>query len=291
MASEPGWARGLLRAVIWAVVAGIAVAVIQTLAGVTKPLHILVPALLTFVVVGILVEVWPFLHLRDRGRRAVAALAAHSPITIQRRQRPIETVIPEGARGLWDFRRDGERAMKQLAAIAQEMARSMTKNTKQLQRHTRRLTRAGRRGVDVEGFYALTEAVARDMNRHATIMDNLEARQRRQSSLLIENYRDFLRAHPPEEFVTQVKTELSTVADSLPSAIEATQGYRTSVQESRQQNINQPTNQATDRLVGIITRILENYATTEQFCRNPQADRASPSPRRSTPRRGGHPRE
>jgi hypothetical protein len=127
-----------------------------------------------------------------RLRRVSSGALARSPITVEvrRRVRTAGPVLPEGERGLWDFRRDGDRAMAAMTTIANEMSGAMDKQTKRMNRHSRRMGRAAEHGVEVERAYALSESAAKDLNAHATRMEELEARLREQRVSMIQNYTD-----------------------------------------------------------------------------------------------------
>ena len=262
------WRTDLLRPFLWALVAGVAVAVIQVLAGVRKPLALLLPALGASIVVAIIVELWPRLELSRRLHSALSALAARSPIEVRIQRRPAP-VVREGERGLWDFRRDGERAMNAMNDILTEMAREIAKAGKRLQRHTRRMSRATARGVNMERGYELAEQAAKEIERHAARMERSEVRYREQTGTMIRNFADWLQSDPDNAQVREWLMLLQGMADAAAEGRQGIEGYRESVRDLRNQNVSRPLNRATDRLIAVLTKVIEDVAATETFGRDP----------------------
>jgi hypothetical protein len=257
-----------VKNLVWGAVVGLITVIIQVIAGVERPLRLLIPALVVFVIVAVFLEWGPRLRIGSRLREAWGRAAAHLPYTVTiRRRHPV--MVPEGEPGLWDFRRDAERAMIAMTATSQEMGQSIERAGKRVGVHTRRMVKAAQRRIGVEGVYKLAEASAKDINDHAVKMEELEGRFREQEASMAKNFTDWLRGNPDPEQVTATVAELQGLADVVAEARDATAAYRTSVQENRKQNTARPLNQATDRLSAVLTRVIEDYSLTEQFLRNP----------------------
>jgi hypothetical protein len=238
------------------------VAVIAVLAGTTKPLAVLVPALAAFLIVALLVELWPRLHVGVRVHGAASWAMDRSPVLVDVRRRPSATVPPQGERGWLDFRRDGERAAKDVSVVVEEMTKAMERQSKQTNHHARRADRAARRNYSAERIYRLTEAAAKDMNSHAARMEGLEQRYRTAQLGMIQNLTDLLRVQPDAEL-----GDLTPVADVAAESRTTMRAYRDSVQGLRDQNISQPMNRATERLILVVEMFYEDVDTTERFFR------------------------
>lgn len=268
MAERSVWE--LARALLWAVVVGVAVAVMQVLAGEEEPLRIMVPALLVFVVVALLLELWPRYQWGSRIRNAFSSVAARSPIAI-RIERRTRSASLEGERGLWDFKRDGDRAMQEVTVVMGEMTRAMQRATKKTHRNARRFVKATARGVDMEKAYSLGEKSAKDINAHAAKMEKLEARFRKARTTMLENYTSWRQGQPSDADLGSWTAALAATAESAREAREGSESYRDSVMALRKQNVSRPINQATDRLVATLKRLIENILALENFSREAES--------------------
>lgn len=268
MPGRAGSLRERIRPLLWALVVGVTVAVIQAAAGVRNPLGLLLPALGVFVVVALVLEFWPW--LRPRLARLLRVAMARSPIIVEIRvrRRPKDT-FPEGERGIWDFRRDGDRAMAAMSSLMQEMTVGTMKSSKEVARHARRMGKLVAGPFTSEQMHKRGQKAGRDIERHAVAMEGLETRYREQRESMIQNYADWFHSQPGEGPVAAWRAELQTLAGVIAESVVANTAYLDSVKALRGQNFNQPMNRATNRLVAVLTRMVENLTATEQFCRNP----------------------
>ena len=206
-------------------------------------------------------------------RSAWSGLASRSPIIVrvERRTRP---TAPPGERGYWDFKRDGERALAAMVKVLDAMTAEGERNTKKTIRNTKRLKAAARRrNLSTKKAYALHERTAKDIDSYAARMERLEERYRKERVRMIENFLAWRATHTTEAELAKWRASLGidALAASSTDAREATEGHRDSVREMRQQNVARPVNEATDRLVAVLTKQIENIEATEAFCREVSA--------------------
>jgi hypothetical protein len=207
----------------------------------------------------------PWLIWGRRPRRAWAAFVAWLPFTIQRKRRQEVVTGPPGERGLWDFRRDGDRAMELMTALLLEMTASMEGHSKKLGRHGRRMDRQSRRNPSVERAYKLSERSASDIERHAVTMDSLETRYREATADMIQNFKDWLGGQPSGTDLTVWKTALRAMGVGAKEGVTGTKAYKKAVQGLRAQNTSQPINRATDHLVVVLDRIIKDMDAAARF--------------------------
>jgi len=105
------------------------------------------------------------------------------------------------------------------------------------------------------------------MDRHAAKMERLETRYRESRVGMIRNYTDWLQGQPTDAQLGDWRSVLQGMGTSSKEAKRGAGAYRESVRELRRQNISRPMNQATDRLVAALTKLIENIAATERFCK------------------------
>lgn len=202
---------------------------------------------------------------------AFSVLAKKSPVSVrvERRRRTPAVQLPPGQRGLLDFRRDGERARDAATEILQRMGEEMDKYTKAVSRHTRRMEKANKGGPTVEHVYKLTEAYAKDIDSYAVRTERLEALFRVERVRMVENFHAWIAGQSPGTDISGMLDELRETGQITAGARGSVEGFRQAVVDLRQQNVSQPVNRATDRLIAAVSNQIENLLAIETFCLNP----------------------
>jgi hypothetical protein len=109
----------------------------------------------------------PWLVWSRPARRTRGALLARSPIVVSRRPEVVASV-PQGERGLLDFRMDSERSAADMLTILGEMTKLTARQGKRMERRTRRLVRLQRSGsTETAKLVRQSDKTARDLNEHA----------------------------------------------------------------------------------------------------------------------------
>lgn len=260
----------LLRDGLIALVTGFLIAAV---AASVNPHHLArilwIGAIGTFVaLVVVLVADWK----RAQIRRALLVLVARFPIAIRierRRRVPRPANATPAERGLWDFRRDGERARDAMTAILGEQFKLDTQYSKMVERHTKRMVKANEKGSAIEHVYELGQDYAKDVDSHTEKAERLEARFRTERIRMIDNFGAWIAGQPAETDMSGFIAELREMGTITTGARESVTGFRDTVRDLRKQNISQPVNAAMERLVAVLDRQIENLAAIEQFCLNP----------------------
>jgi hypothetical protein len=187
-----------------------------------------------------------------------------SPL-VKKRGRTPKPQPPVAPRGLWDYRRDADRAAALVNKTMEEMSVEMGRQTKRSTAHAKRMGTAAKGSVSVERAYELAAKAAADINKHAAAMERLEANHRSASNAMAQNFSAWLAGTPAGTDLSSWMTALRQIAQASRAGCASTDGYRQSVVALRRQNINQPLNQACERLSDVLGKIIENIRGTEQF--------------------------
>jgi hypothetical protein len=180
-------------------------------------------------------------------------------------RQPTSTPIT-APRGMWDFRRDGDRASRKTNQILLEMGREVNRSTERTVANGKRMQDAAQRNLSVEAAYKLGSEAARDIGRHAVAMERLEVPYREALSSMTRNYMDWFRGQAPGTDLSDWAKMLDEIAIISRGGVASISGYRDSVKGLRDQNTSQPMNMACDRLMQVLTRVVENIESTEKFC-------------------------
>jgi hypothetical protein len=220
------------------------------------------PVFLVLVIAGVAVLV-PWLIWGRKPRAIRSALLARSPIVIHRRT-PLPA-MPAGVRGIMDFRRDGERAMKDANFFLTKMGNEMVRYQKRMPKHQRRLERATQ-GASTERQYRLIDRAARDIEAHASEMDGLEGRLRVARESMIANFTDWLRSQSGTSGGDEIRAMLRGLGRAAGEGRKGAVSYQKVVDDLRRQSISIGVNRATERLGGVLARVVEDIRSIERFC-------------------------
>jgi hypothetical protein len=209
---------------------------------------------------GLTYDAWPY--IRERWGRL--PIEFRSPIIRKGPPKPRPVLAP---RGMWDFRRDGDRAMNTMTATLKRIVVAMQRSTKRVNRHAKRMNAAAAKpNPSVEKGYKLGKAAAADMTRHAKTMEGLEATYRTARIVMTENFLEWFKGYPAGTDLSAWATNLREIAETSRASVEGIGANRQAAQTLRNQNINQPFNQATERQIAVLTWFIEDIENTEKFC-------------------------
>lgn len=218
----------------------------------------------------ILIVAWgvPWLIWSRRAKAVRVALIARSPVTIERRVQP-PPVAPTGDRGILDFKLDAQRSTIAMSDVLKEMSELMKRQTKRTVRYTKRMERETRRGGAIERVHPLSERVARDLEVDVDDFDRLELRLRAARESMTANTTAWLRTQSPGAELDRFRALLGQLAETTKQGRGAIESYRTAITGLRRLGLSQSVNRASDRLIKVVTRIIEDVAAAERFYRNP----------------------
>jgi hypothetical protein len=209
----------------------------------------------------------PWLIWSERARHLRRATLSALPFEVKRRP-PLQP-RPSGERGWLDFRRDGGRALARMVAVTTDMAKDMQKSARQMNGHTRRTQAA--MGGSSDRQWKVAAAAAKDINRHAATTEIREAEYRAAQQDMAANFDALLKAQPQTDL-----GDLKEAAAAAREGLESLREYRKAVLGLRKQSMSQTLNEATDRLLTVLDKQIENIAATQKFLR----DKARRGPRR-----------
>jgi hypothetical protein len=149
-------------------------------------------------------------------------VAFRSPV-VRKHPPPTKPQPASGPRGLWDFRRDADRAITTMTTILKKMAAEMNRSTKLNVKHARRMATAAQAAPSVEKSYKLASQTAADINRHAGVMEEFEAAYRKARVSMTQNYTDWFTGQG-------AGTDLNSWATALEGMAEVSTASKTSVE-------------------------------------------------------------
>lgn len=119
--------------------------------------------------------------------------------------------------------------------------------------------------------YKLSEDYAKDVDSHTAKAERLEARFRTERIGMIANFGDWIAGQPAGTDMSGFIAELLEMGTITAGARQSVAGFLGAVLDLRKQNISQPVNAATERLVAVLDRQIENLGAIERFCLSPVA--------------------
>src|SRR6266699_1287857 len=189
-----------------------------------------------------------------------------SPI-VQKRPVIKPNPVVLGERGLWDFRRVGDRAMGEMNTLLLRLGREMDRGNKRVMAHAQRMAAAAKRKPDVEESYKLSAKAGADIEKYAKTLQGVVDRYHKARVDMIQNYSDWFNGILAGTNLGDWPDTLRQIAASAKLAANSTEGWRQSVVELRNQNTSRPMNQACDRLSGVLAQLEQDINATEEFCK------------------------
>jgi hypothetical protein len=255
-----GWSEAV-RGVISGVVAGVIAAILLVLGG-AKPLPALIAALVVSVLVWIAFE---------RRRYVRALLSRHAAmgrdddgfylrlnLGAWSRRGPSTA---ESERGWLDYERDGYDASLAAVKVLQRMPGEIVWMNKQLAAKP-----AVAAGSDLGLQHRSVTRMASKIDRFARRMEGLEVAYRRECAAMTTNWSArFATATRPVDAAAWIPV-LSTTGEQTRAGRQAMEEYRLTVVGLRNLGITEAMNRATDRLVEVLGRIMEDTDGVISYC-------------------------
>jgi hypothetical protein len=186
-------------------------------------------------------------------------LELRSPI-IRRRRDEVVIPPPNAPLGFLDFQLAFERALEALAKIAGRMAKDQKAGLRLNQSYTPRFLAAQK--ASTADQVALSREYAIRLAGHAEKMALREVALRDGAAQLSENGLERIRLFPPGIDSTMLhpfRDIIEGIRNPTVGARDATVEYRGSVAGMRKIGLQQSVNAVTDRLLGILERLIEDY--------------------------------
>ncbi len=138
------------------------------------------------------------------------------------------------------------------------------------ERYSPRLAAAASSPTEVK--VRLSKQYAREVGKPIDAMERDEAAY----ALLCNDINEYgirrFQAFPPETDLAQLRPTMEAMVASVQGAKTGTQAYRDAVESQRRQNLQQQINEAADRQLEVIDRLLADLTRVEEFARNAVAE-------------------
>jgi hypothetical protein len=223
----------------------------------------------------------------------VHGLLLRSPIGLQSpvtRRRGDGVVIPpaDAPLGFLDFQVRFERAIKEATRSMNELGKDLAAGLRMSNKHLPRMQKAAT--ASSEDQLRVSRDYGRSLGRFTTRLDRDEARFRNARIQIAENGLSRIRAFPHGTDLTTFRGMIESIRNPTAEGLVATREYRQSVASMRKVGVQQEVNAATDRLLMVIDRWIEDYVDVVRFgdealaeiaARSSSAARSSPTTPRS----------
>lgn len=190
-------------------------------------------------------------------RRRTQSVVAGLPFTVQVAWRGnLKAPRIAADKGFLDFEKSylkaTEDATKTLNAFAAEMNRQ---NPKLVAQTARTQTT---QGASVETRLRVANETAQLIDRHAARFERLEKTYRAQCEGMSTNLVDMLSTAPASGGLGEFPNILAKAQEQTTTSRESMVSYREAVKQTRKMRVSQPLNQACDRLIAVLDRVVED---------------------------------
>jgi hypothetical protein len=181
------------------------------------------------------------------------------------RKEPVVRVAPPpAAMGNLDFSLYMQRSSQTIAGLLGKMSKEMQRNTGEVGRNTARIVRANASG-SIERQHRAAAKTAAGLSGHAKRLGRLEAEYRLQVESFVTNSQALIGAIDAPE-LPGVAANTTEFRASIESGKAGTSSYRDSVQTTRQLNMSQAVNGASENLMAVLGRVMEDADTLIAYC-------------------------
>lgn len=185
-----------------------------------------------------------------------------SPIV---RRNPIPRIsAPPVAPGRLDFELYQKKASEASVKLLGKMSKEMGKNTTKVTRRARKIQSVANAAIERRHHAAIV--AARVFRRHARRLSRIEARYRIESGAFLTNSRRMIEAGMSDEVFVAVVTSTAELRNGAVGSRTGTSGYRDAAQGTRDLNLSQALNGASDDLVAVLGRVMEDSEAVIAYC-------------------------
>jgi len=259
------------RSVVWGIIVGLIVTVLQVGAGQTNPLQLLRPSLGAFIAVALTFEILQQEAVRSCIRSLFRWALSLSPFEVQISVRRRRAVRPRpGERGLLDFQRDAERAQMLAGKVLVSISKAMDGMSEVNQANAARMTKLVQSKADIDSRLRMANKAAKPLAAHAREMEDLRDQLRQQLVATKDNYKswlDWLRERPIDrsEFANW-QDQLNGMRDASKAGRTGINTYLQSVRQLRKHNLAQSFNEATEHLAQALGGMIADIDDFSSFC-------------------------
>lgn len=182
-----------------------------------------------------------------------------SPV-VRRNPKPAQAPITDY--GVLDFAVFWERSMADATRVITKMASAAGKYSAGVGKQTERIQRI--QGADLETRHRTLTRSAEPIAKQAAVLEQLERQYRVHTESIDHNGRLWLSA--TSEDLHGFAPSVVALKANIEVSTESTRNWRSSVQGTRSMNIHQAINSATDRLLAVLDRIIEDNNMYLAYC-------------------------
>jgi hypothetical protein len=200
------------------------------------------------------------LHGRWRQIRERIPFDLQSPIV----RRYPKIVPPPPALGRLDFELYMVQASDALTRVLNDMSRELTKNSARVSKATARVQRAA--GKPIQRRHRVVADSAQVIRKHARRLVRFEANYRSHAGAMVTNSRGLIENMSPGEDFAPVASSTAMLRTSTVESRASTAGYRDASQGTRSLNMSQALNGASEELIAVLDRVLEDADMFIAYC-------------------------
>ncbi|OLC26571.1 MAG: hypothetical protein AUH40_03560 [Chloroflexi bacterium 13_1_40CM_65_17] len=172
-----------------------------------------------------------------------------------------QTTVPRVTeKGYLDFERGYLKATQAATKTLKAFTAEMNAQTPKLVTQTARTETI--QGTSVETRLRVANETAALIDRHAARFERLEVTYRAQCEAMSMNLVDMLSTAPSSGNLGEFPNVLATAQEHTAGSRESMAGYRDAVIKTRKMRVSQPLNQACDRLILVLDRVIEDTDST-----------------------------
>jgi len=273
--------RDIVRAVIYGVIAGLAVAILAVWAGTRDPLTVLIEALATFVVVAVAFEVLQ----QPWGRRWVPAMPIDVQVKVARRNALPKAAPVEIERGWLDYEEEFTNGLKARNDIFLKLRLEARRysNPQTIEERNKRLAEG--MNASIEKRQSITARIAKEMNAHTANMERMELAYQASIDKLTAGGLNWIRTALPASDFGHIKEFVDIFASYAQTNIEGNQEVRGYLVTQRNANVNRVINEACERQMALFDKLIADEQVLANFCRGaaPELEERCPSAKPQAP--------
>jgi len=195
-------------------------------------------------------------------------LATRLPITVRSPivRKPTDEIVaplPDPPLGFLDFEAAALGAMDRVRHTLEGMTGESQKVTADMTRYTPRFEAAVNKSAASK--IRLSREFAAKLVRHAERLEAREAALRTDSETMATSYLRRLEAFPPQADLTELRAQIVQLRDTTGDTRATSNGYRSSLVGMRENNLERSINEATDRMILAMTRVVSDFDRTVRF--------------------------
>jgi hypothetical protein len=168
--------------------------------------------------------------------------------------------------GALDFEQAATDAMTRMSRTLGKMTKDLGRSSAMIQSYVPRFEKLAAKDASTKAKIRLSRDFASRFDGFAKKLEAREEDLRRDTEAMASNFLSRIVAFPPGTDLTDLRATISRQRDIVTEARASQAGYKAAVIGMRAQNLEKATNEAADRHIAVVGKIISDFDRVNRFC-------------------------